>query len=89
MEQGSYLYCDVGLPVPLDQAFTYSLPETLQHRVREGSRLLVPFGPRKLSGVILRPLRRSRLFPLFTTALARLSAAAARFGLYFGWPVFS
>jgi primosomal protein N' (replication factor Y) len=54
MEQGSYRYCDVSLPVPLDQAFTYSLPETLQHRVREGSRLLVPFGPRKLTGVILR-----------------------------------
>jgi primosomal protein N' (replication factor Y) (superfamily II helicase) len=48
------LFCDVSLPVPLDQLFTYSLPETLRHRVREGSRLLVPFGPRKLTGVILR-----------------------------------
>jgi len=47
-------YCDVSLPVPLDQAFTYALPETLQHRVQEGSRLIVPFGPRKLTGVILR-----------------------------------
>jgi hypothetical protein len=27
------LFCDVSLPVPLDQAFTYSLPETLRHRV--------------------------------------------------------
>ena len=48
------LYCDVSLPVPLDQPFTYALPETLRHRVREGSRLWVPFGPRKLTGVILR-----------------------------------
>ncbi|MGO9259722.1 MAG: primosomal protein N' [Bryobacteraceae bacterium] len=48
------LYCDVSLPVPLDQPFTYALPETLRHRVREGSRLIVPFGPRKLTGVILR-----------------------------------
>jgi primosomal protein N' (replication factor Y) (superfamily II helicase) len=48
------LYCDVSLPVPLDQAFTYALPETLRHRVREGSRLWVPFGPRKMTGVILR-----------------------------------
>src|SRR5579864_2736067 len=47
-------YCDVSLPVPLDQPFTYALPETLQHRVRVGSRLLVPFGTRKLTGVILR-----------------------------------
>ena len=54
MADGSFLYCDVSLPVPLDQAFTYSLPPTLQHRVREGSRVVVPFGPRKLTGVILR-----------------------------------
>jgi len=54
MAEGSYLYCDVSLPVPLDQPFTYSLPETLRHRVQAGSRLVVPFGPRKLTGVILR-----------------------------------
>jgi primosomal protein N' (replication factor Y) (superfamily II helicase) len=50
----SSLYCDVSLPVPLDQPFTYALPETLRHRVREGSRIVVPFGARKLTGVILR-----------------------------------
>src|SRR5215831_12428478 len=54
MPEGSYLFCDVSLPVPLDQPFTYSLPETLRHRVKPGSRILVPFGPRKLTGVILR-----------------------------------
>jgi primosomal protein N' (replication factor Y) len=54
MPEGHYLYCDVSLPVPLDQPFTYSLPDTLRHRVRPGSRLLVPFGTRKLTGVILR-----------------------------------
>ena len=54
MPEGSYQYCDVSLPVPLDQPFTYSLPPTLRHRVQPGSRLLVPFGPRKLTGVILR-----------------------------------
>jgi primosomal protein N' (replication factor Y) len=47
-------YCDVSLPVPLDQAFTYSLPLTLQHRVQAGARVLVPFGTRKLTGVVLR-----------------------------------
>jgi len=46
-------YCDVSLPVPLDQLFTYSLPETLQHRVQIGCRVFVPFGPRKLTGVVL------------------------------------
>ncbi len=47
-------YCDVSLPVPLGQAFTYLLPETLRHRVQVGCRMLVPFGTRKLAGVVLR-----------------------------------
>ncbi|MGA2711494.1 MAG: primosomal protein N' [Bryobacteraceae bacterium] len=47
-------FCDVSLPVPLDQAFTYSLPLTLQSRVKAGARVLVPFGTRKLTGVVLR-----------------------------------
>jgi primosomal protein N' (replication factor Y) len=47
------VYADVALPVPLDQPFTYLLPETLRHRVRTGCRLIVPFGPRKLTGVIV------------------------------------
>ncbi len=54
MAAGFCIYCDVSLPVPLDQVFTYALPETLRHRVREGSRIVVPFGARKLTGVILR-----------------------------------
>jgi len=54
MPEGSYQYCDVSLPVPLDQPFTYSLPETLRHRVQPGCRILVPFGTRKLNGVVLR-----------------------------------
>lgn len=47
------MYADVALPVPLDQPFTYLLPETLWHRVRVGCRLIVPFGPRKLTGVVV------------------------------------
>src|SRR5690242_4593399 len=54
MPDGFFEYCDVSLPTPLDQAFTYHLPETLRHRVQPGCRLVVPFGPRKLTGVILR-----------------------------------
>src|SRR5580704_16178204 len=46
-------FCDVSLPVPMDQPFTYSLPLTLQHRVKAGCRVLVPFGPRKLTGLVL------------------------------------
>jgi primosomal protein N' (replication factor Y) len=47
-------YCDVSLPVPLDQGFTYRLPETLKHRAQPGCRVLVPFGSRKLTGVVLK-----------------------------------
>jgi primosomal protein N' (replication factor Y) len=54
MPDGSFQFCDVSLPVPLDQPFTYSLPDTLRHRVKPGCRIVVPFGTRKLVGVILR-----------------------------------
>ncbi len=47
------LYCDVSLPVPLDTSFTYALPSTLQHRVQAGCRVIVPFGVRKLTGVVV------------------------------------
>jgi primosomal protein N' (replication factor Y) len=47
-------YCDVSLSVPLDQSFTYRLPETLRHRVQPGCRVLVPFGTRKLTGVVVK-----------------------------------
>src|SRR5579885_393294 len=46
-------YCDVSLPVPLDQSFTYRLPETLKHRALPGCRVSVPFGSRTLTGVVL------------------------------------
>ena len=48
------LYCDVSLPVPLENAFTYRLMPTLRHRVKVGCRVLAPFGQRKLNGVVLR-----------------------------------
>src|SRR5258708_2494072 len=51
---GPPLYCDVSLPVPLDQPFTYGMPETLRHRVQEGCRVLAPFGTRTLTGVVIR-----------------------------------
>jgi len=59
----SPLYCDVSLPVPLDQVFTYLLPETLRHRVQRGSRVLAPFGTRKLAGIVLRTHRERPLSP--------------------------
>ncbi|HET8550722.1 MAG TPA: primosomal protein N', partial [Bryobacteraceae bacterium] len=54
MEAAPPRFADVSLPVPLDRPFTYELPETLRHRVRAGCRLIVPFGGRKLTGMVLR-----------------------------------
>jgi len=45
-------YCEVALPVPLDQPFYYSVPDSF--RVRPGMRVIVPFGARKLLGVVVR-----------------------------------
>ena len=47
-------FCDVALPVPLDKLFTYTLPAAAGLRAQPGCRVVVPFGPRKLTGVILR-----------------------------------
>jgi primosomal protein N' (replication factor Y) len=47
-------YADVSLPVPLDEPFTYTLPATFARRVRPGCRVVVPFGPRKLTGIAVR-----------------------------------
>src|ERR1039458_389037 len=49
-----FSFVDVSLPVPLARSFTYSLPETLRHRAVPGCRIIVPFGSRKLTGVILK-----------------------------------
>jgi len=46
-------YCDVSVPVPLEASFTYALPDTLQRRAQPGCRVIVPFGPRRLTGIIL------------------------------------
>lgn len=54
MAEAAFRYCDVALPIPVDRLFTYELPLTLGHRVRPGCRVWVPFGTRKLTGIVLR-----------------------------------
>ena len=49
------LYADVILPVPLNELFTYLVPESLQQLAVEGARVYVPFGKtRRLTGIIVR-----------------------------------
>jgi primosomal protein N' (replication factor Y) len=43
-------FCDVALPVPLDTAFTYHVPDGMQPVV--GGRVLVPFRQQRMSGVV-------------------------------------
>jgi len=43
-------FCDVALPVPLDTAFTYRIPDGMQPVV--GGRVLVPFRQQRMSGVV-------------------------------------
>jgi primosomal protein N' (replication factor Y) len=50
---------DVALPVPLATAFTYSVPERMRTRAVAGARVRVPFGSRRLIGVILGPANAS------------------------------
>jgi len=46
-------FCNVALPVPLRNTFTYSIPETLRAQVQPGSRVLVPFRKKSLVGVVV------------------------------------
>ncbi|MBM3755114.1 MAG: primosomal protein N' [Acidobacteria bacterium] len=85
------MFCDVSLPVPLDQAFTYALPQTLHHRVKVGARVVVPFGKRTITGVVVKlhnnpPQSKTRAVeklldeePVFDTALLKLAAWIASY----------
>ena len=44
MSENSFAFCDVALPVPLDQAFTYKLPAAIAVSASVGVRVAVPFG---------------------------------------------
>ena len=49
------LYCDVALPVPLDQTFTYAVNGALPgNGPVVGARVLVPFSGQRLMGVVVR-----------------------------------
>ena len=49
----SSTYCEVALPVPLRSLFTYEIPERLAGSVCAGSRVLVPFRNRAMTGVVV------------------------------------
>lgn len=54
------LYAEIILPLPVDQSFSYVIPEPYREKAKIGSRILVPFGQRILTGFIVN-LRKKRL----------------------------
>ena len=54
------LYAEIILSLPLDQSFSYIVPESYQSEAKIGSRVLVPFGQRLITGFIIN-LRKKKL----------------------------
>ncbi len=44
---------DVALPVPLPQLFTYIIPEQIESITRPGTAVIVPFGTKILTGIVI------------------------------------
>ncbi len=49
----SAAYCNIALPVPLRNTFTYAIPQELRAQVSPGARVLVPFRKKSLVGVVV------------------------------------
>ena len=49
----AFVTVDVVLPLPLDQAYTYRVPDAVAGAAQVGARVLVPFRNRRLTGVIV------------------------------------
>jgi primosomal protein N' (replication factor Y) len=54
------LYAEVVLPLPLSESFSYLIPENWQEQVKIGTRVLVPFRSRVLTGFVT-SLRKRRI----------------------------
>lgn len=53
------VYVQVALPVPLDQLFTYEVPPDQEGKLKEGCRVYVPFGSRRMTGYAVEILSHS------------------------------
>jgi primosomal protein N' (replication factor Y) len=47
------LHVEVAVPLPIDHTFTYRVPPGEEVRAKVGVRVLVPFGPRRVTGLIV------------------------------------
>src|SRR5450759_3304957 len=46
------LFVEVAVPLPIDHPFTYRVPFGEEHRAQVGVRVLIPFGGRKMTGLV-------------------------------------
>ena len=54
------LYVDLILPVPINQLFTYSIPESMVDDCEEGKRVVVQFGGRKIYSAIIKKVHNNK-----------------------------
>ena len=47
------MFAEVSLPISSFQTFTYSIPDNLKKSLLVGSRVKVPFGARKVRGIVV------------------------------------
>ncbi len=57
----SQTYVNVALPLPLNKNFTYLVPSELTSLVKIGSRVIAPFGARRLTGFIVEITDKTKL----------------------------
>ncbi|MFH1563925.1 MAG: primosomal protein N' [Nitrospirota bacterium] len=55
------MYIEVVVGLPIDKAFTYSVPKELEQDIEIGKRVLVPFGKRHITGYIVNILNEASL----------------------------
>jgi primosomal protein N' (replication factor Y) len=46
-------FADIVIPLPLQESYEYSVPPSMEKRISKGSRVLVPFGRKLLTGYVI------------------------------------
>lgn len=62
----SILTADIVVDLPVDQTFSYIVPEEMKKLVSPGIRVIVPFGRRKVTGYIVEITKKDHCFDLKT-----------------------
>jgi primosomal protein N' (replication factor Y) len=54
MTNSNLQFAEIAVPTPVNQLFTYSIPDNFQEAIQPGMRVLVPFGKKQLTGYVVR-----------------------------------